>query len=404
MRYPTFLPKGGTIGFIAPSFGCAIEPYKTRFENAIRLFREMGYNLYFGPNCYAAEGLGISNTPEKCGKELNEIMTMGRCEYEGSNELRTEGISVSDDMTADAVITCGGGELMVEVVPYIDFEAIKNSEPKWYMGYSDNSNFTFLSAILADTAAIYGPCAPAFGREPWHKSVEDALKLLSGEIDEVHSYDLWERYDWSEEEQDSESEDEDEHEHEHDIEVDPLLPYHVTEKPEYFYYIPENNTVDKNIADKIIIDKNTTGNNDSSISMSGRLLGGCVDILTLHVGTKYDKVDDFLEKYKDDGFIWYLECCDLDPLSMRRAYWQMREAGWFKYAKGFLIGRPRRFGEEALGVDQYNAVTDILGELGVPIVMDLDIGHMPPMMPIINGAFAEVECAGNTVKMKYIYK
>ena len=82
------------------------------------------------------------------------------------------------DENLDAVISCGGGELMCEVLPFIDFEAIKNAPPKWYMGYSDNTNFTFLSATLADTAAIYGPCAPAFGRVPWDASVQDAFDLL----------------------------------------------------------------------------------------------------------------------------------------------------------------------------------------------------------------------------------
>ena len=29
MRYPLFLQDEGTIGFVAPSFGCATEPYRT---------------------------------------------------------------------------------------------------------------------------------------------------------------------------------------------------------------------------------------------------------------------------------------------------------------------------------------------------------------------------------------
>lgn len=29
MRYGKFLPENGTIGFVAPSFGCNIEPYKS---------------------------------------------------------------------------------------------------------------------------------------------------------------------------------------------------------------------------------------------------------------------------------------------------------------------------------------------------------------------------------------
>ena len=53
MRYPGSLKKGGTIGFVAPSFGCTTEPYKTSFENAIKTFRDMGYKTLLGPNCYA---------------------------------------------------------------------------------------------------------------------------------------------------------------------------------------------------------------------------------------------------------------------------------------------------------------------------------------------------------------
>ena len=31
MKYPEFLEKNGTIGFVAPSFGCSIEPYRTEW-------------------------------------------------------------------------------------------------------------------------------------------------------------------------------------------------------------------------------------------------------------------------------------------------------------------------------------------------------------------------------------
>ena len=380
MRYPKPLQPGGTIGFIAPSFGCAIEPYKTRFDNALRLFQEMGYKTYLGPNCYEGSGIGISNTPEKCGEELTDVMTTGVSRYDAESGER-----------ADVVITCGGGELMCEVVPFIDFEKIASSEPKWYMGYSDNTNYTFLSTVLADTAAIYGPCAPAFGREPWHESMEDAMKLLTGEKTEFSSYALWEKEEFSAEDETGSA----------------LLSYNVTEKAKYYYYLPkeEGNEYSGKLlsCDELTNDISVPEELRSGLNISGRLLGGCVDILSLHVGTRTDKVAEFLEKYKDDGFIWFLECCDLDPLSMRRAFWQMREAGWFKYVKGFMIGRPLHFGEEALGVNQYNAVTDILGGLGAPIIMDLDIGHVPPMMPMVSGSLAEVKASGNKINVKYIF-
>ena len=346
MRYPEFLKDNGTIGFIAPAFGCAIEPYRSRFENALNIFKNKGYQIYLGPNCYENSGIGISNKPSLCGAELNAAMT---------------------DDVSDVIITCGGGELMVEVDPYIDFEKIKLCKPKWYMGYSDNTNFTFLSNILADTASIYGPCAPSFGRQPWHSSIDDAFKLLRGEKLSVRGYEKWELYE--------ESEDDEE-------EIDPLAPYYLTEPADYKYY--------------------NANAGENKVEMKGRLIGGCVDILTLLTGTRFDKVEEFLEKYKEDGFIWFLECCDLDMLSIRRAFWQMREAGWFKYVKGFLIGRPRIYGEDVMGVDQYNAVTDIIGGFNVPIIMDLDIGHLPPSIPIISGSIGKVMADGNDFRLDYI--
>ena len=45
MRYPKYLPKGGTIGFVAPSFGCNIEPYRSGFENARGSFVSWGIGL-----------------------------------------------------------------------------------------------------------------------------------------------------------------------------------------------------------------------------------------------------------------------------------------------------------------------------------------------------------------------
>ncbi len=81
-----------------------------------------------------------------------------------------------------------------------------------------------------------------------------------------------------------------------------------------------------------------------------------MDCLVNLLGTRFDKTQDFLEKYKEDGIIWFLEACDLNVFAIRRAMWQMEEAGWFQYVKGFLIGRPLCFGQEMMGLDQYQAV------------------------------------------------
>ena len=340
MRYPEFLKKNGTIGFVAPSFGCNTEPYKTAFEHAKKKFTELGYQLDVGPNCYEGSGIGISNTPQKCAEELNEAY----CSEKN-----------------DVLISCGGGELMCEVVPYMDFERIRKAAPKWFMGFSDNTNFTFLSATLCDTAAIYGPCAAAFGMEPWHESLQDTMDVLCGRKDQVHGYKMWEKESLKDEEH-------------------PLEPYHLTEQTRIRRFP------------------------DEDVWFSGRLLGGCMDCLIHLTGTRFDQVKQFNETYKEDGIIWFLEACELNVMSIRRAVWHMKNAGWFQYVKGFLIGRPLCYGEEAFGIDHYRAVTDLLAEYQVPVIMDLDIGHFSPMMPLVCGGTVEVSVCDGQISITNTWK
>ncbi len=335
MRYPAFLEKKGTIGFVAPSFGCNIEPYLSAFKNAQKKFTDKGYGIDLGPNCYAGEGIGISNAPEKCAAELMEYYT------------RKEN---------DCLISCGGGELMCEILPHMDFEKIREADPKWYIGYSDNTNMTYLLTTLCDTASIYGPCAAAFGMEPWHDAIKDTFALLTGEKLQVGSYGLWEKESLKDEEH-------------------PLEPYHCTEKLQIKIFRPAGDGSLQECA---------------GAEMQGRLIGGCMDCLVNLLGTRFDKTVDFLEKYKEDGFIWFLEACDLNVYDIRRAMWQMENAGWFQYVKGFIIGRPI-LSEEMFGLNHFDAVLSTAQKYKVPVFMDVDLGHMPPMMPIITGSFARIK-------------
>lgn len=340
MRFPKHLQWGGTIGFMAPSCGCATEPYFSAFNNAQKKFKELGYRIVLGPNCYESAGVGISNTPEKCAAEVMEMF--GRADV-------------------DCLISCGGGELMCEILSYVDFEKLADMEPKWFMGYSDNTNLTYLLATLADTASIYGPCAGAFGMEPWHKSLEDAVGVLTGERHTIQGYEMWEKESLKDEEH-------------------PLLPYHVTEPLQLRNFVGRQ-------------EKNET------LRFSGRLLGGCLDCLVNLPGTRFDRTVEFVEKYREEGIVWFLEACDLNVFATRRAMWQLEESGWFQHVKGFLIGRPRN-GEEMMGLDAYQAILDVAGRKDVPVIMDVDLGHMPPMMPLIVGSLADITVAENRMAVK----
>lgn len=349
MKYPNFLQENGTIGFVAPSFGCSMEPYYSAFENAQNKFKAMGYKLDLGPNCYETSGIGISNTPEKCGKEFTDYYI---------------------SKTNDCLISCGGGELMCEILDYVDFEALKEAAPKWFMGYSDNTNLTFLLATLCDTASVYGPSAGAFGMEPWHECLRDAFDILKGNKRELNSYGMWEKESLKNEEH-------------------PLLPYNCTENLSLKQFLPDGEGGLKE---------------DSHAMMKGRLIGGCMDCLVNLVGTKFDKVKDFTERYKADGFVWFLEACDLNVFSIRRAMWQMEAAGWFQHVKGFVIGRPLSHGQEMMGLDQYSAVFPVARKLGVPVIMDADLGHLPPMMPLVTGSIAEIEAMDGNLNIKMEYR
>ncbi|MDC7280063.1 LD-carboxypeptidase [Butyrivibrio fibrisolvens] len=342
MRYPEYLKENGTIGLVAPSFGCSVDPYKSCLEAAEKRFEGMGYKIVEGPNCRKNEGIGISSTPENCGKELTEYYCSG---------------------DNDMLITCGGGELMCESLDYVDFEAVKSAKPKWYMGYSDNTNFTFLLNTICDVASIYGPSIGAFGMEKLEPALIDAIDIFTGKKQEVSGFDKFELESLKDEEH-------------------PFVGYNLTEKKELRLFMGEAEV-------------------NRVPEFSGIITGGCLDCLANLVGTKYDKVAEFNERYKDQGVVWFLEACDLNVMSIRRALWNLDRAGWFKNAKGFIIGRPLcAWKQEMMGLDQYNAVTGILGKYNVPIVMDADVGHLAPAMPIVSGSLTTVS-VGENITIKY---
>lgn len=223
--------------------------------------------------------------------------------------------------------------------------------------------------------------------KPWHRAVQDAFGVLTGTLEEtagnsgteresaadgqkkmlerkitITDYDLWEKESLKSEE-------------------NPTAPYHATEKSVLRVY-SEDGTV------------------TTQTRVSGRLLGGCMDCLVNLTGTSFDKVAEFQKKYRDDGILWFLESCDLNVMSIRRAMWHMKQAGWFENTKGFLIGRPLQFGQEMMGLDQYEAVMGIVREYHVPVIMDVSIGHLPPSMPVICGSLAEAVVHENKLTLE----
>lgn len=333
MRKPALLQKGDSIALVAPSFGCTTEPYLTRLQVSIKNLEKAGYPVIEGPNVWREEGVVASAPAKERAQEIHDAF----------------------ESDAKLIISVGGGETMCEILPYLDFKKLKAEEPKWFMGFSDNTNLTFLLATLADTMSVYGPCAPQFFQKKWRLSEKDAFDLLQGQT-HFEGYPKW-----------SISRRNEEH---------PLWGYRLSQPKIITPYQYEQ-------------------------PFEGMLLGGCLDCLINLCGTRYDNVKEFIASHPE-GIVWFLESCDLNALALRRAYFELKEAGWFENAKGFLLGRALSAREEILGVDRFNAAIDMLGDLDVPILMDVDLGHLSPSLPILTGAKARVSFKQENLIIDYL--
>jgi len=68
----------------------------------------------------------------------------------------------------------------------------------------------------------------------------------------------------------------------------------------------------------------------------------------------------------------------------------MKLAGWFTNCSGIMFGRSQA--NTAVGNYTVEDVyKELAMELQVPIIYDIDCGHVPPQITFINGAYAEVE-------------
>ena len=336
MKKINYLKEKGKISLVAPSFGCTTEPYKTRLVEAIKKLEEMGFTIDKGPNIFLANSPCRSNTPKKCAKEFMDAY-------------------LSD---SDAIISVGGGEVMNEILPYINFEKIKKTPHKFFMGFSDNTNLTYTLATISEIPTIYGPnaCAYAF---PLKYDSKDALDLLLNKTNVIEGYPVWNRYPTKSENPLKENEYKEEK---------VIRPY-----PKKDYLV-----------------------------MEGRLLGGCLDCLVNLCGTKFDKTKEYIEKYKDDGIIFFMEPCELNVVSIQRALFQLKQAGWFKYVKGFIFGRPLAcYKQKMFNISHYRAIKEHLKGFNVPILMDADLGHFDPSMPIVTGVKAKVEYINKNIRITY---
>ncbi len=261
-----------------------------------------------------------------------------------------------DNKDVSCIISAAGGDYLMEMLEHVDYEKFK-ANPKWFQGFSDNTSLVYSIVTKCDAAAIYGCHFGDFGIEQWHRPTKDALGVLEGKIKTLKSYDFFE-----------------------------------SERHEYITGL-EGYYKDEPV-------KWINGRGEDKIQISGRLLGGCLDVLSFLIGTDYDGTEQFVSKYKEDGILWVLESFNMEDVVIITHLWQMKQRGYFKNATGFVFGRPLMY-NSWVGQDYKDAIMSILGDLDVPIIFDADIGHKGPQFSIIEGAMAHITSEGGKGVLEY---
>ncbi len=130
------------------------------------------------------------------------------------------------------------------------------------------------------------------------------------------------------------------------------------------------------------------------LDVTGTLIGGCTEVLAGIAASPYAPVRELAAEH--GPLVVYVEASDEEAFAICRHLHSLRYAGWFDDAVAVLVGRTSApDSTEDGGLTQREAVLDALGMLDVPLVLDVEIGHVPPHLPLLNGATARVVVDGD---------
>jgi muramoyltetrapeptide carboxypeptidase LdcA involved in peptidoglycan recycling len=128
---------------------------------------------------------------------------------------------------------------------------------------------------------------------------------------------------------------------------------------------------------------------DGPADVTGRLVGGCIEAVRHLAGTPHGDVARFARQHAPEGLIIYLEAAGDDAFSVCRSLHGMRLAGFFAGAKAILVAST--LAPDSPTLTQHQAVIDALARVGVPIIAEVGCGHVPPYVPMVNGALGHLE-------------
>lgn len=257
------------------------------------------------------------------------------------------------DPSIKAVFSCIGGDESIRMLPYIDFDIIKNN-PKIFIGYSDTTVTHFI-CLKANLSSFYGAsilAELAENMKVFDYTVHWLEKVLfdASTIGLIPAAEKWtgERIEWL-----------------------------------------ECNT---SIAKTMVRNQGYEFLQGSGVAR-GRLIGGCIEVMEMMKGTALWPSMDMFE-----DAVLFFETSEDKPEPTYLEYWLRNygSQGILQKAKAVIFGKPY---QEKYYNEYKDSIMKIVSELGLnnlPIIYNMSFGHNEPMICLPYGAMAEIDCEKKT--------
>lgn len=341
MIYPEFPKEGSYIGICPTSCG-------------------VGYKLeYFDMSMevLAEEGFGIFET---------DSVRNDCCPAAPAEVRAAEFNSLFADDDIAMVFSASGGDYAEEMLPLIDRDLVR-SHPKWFAGYSDPTTVEMLLTTVFDIATIYGVNAGAWDWRPLHEFQYNALSVLKGELPVQHSYDMYNSTGFNDE----------------------TGQFDMDAPVEWLLFKGGPAVAEESEDDAGAWPQQYELHQEYQLDVTGRLIGGCIDVIDAMIGTPFEDLKGFADRYAGDGFIWFFDNFELKPMGLMYAMLKMKQMGLFSNARAVVFGRTC-FPGEATDLDYLEQLERVFADTGIPLIWNADIGHTKPSFTIVNGSIGHL--------------
>ncbi len=248
------------------------------------------------------------------------------------------------------VMCAAGGDFLDEILPYVDFSELQK-HPKWLLGASDPTGVLYPYTTKYDVATMYGMNAGSFDLGTDWDYIQNAMDIIQGKKLTETSF-----------------------------------PRHMEQA--------------KFMVDTIAYDTDTVWQStQNNFHVKGRCIGGCIDVMKDLIGTPFEATRNFVERYEEDGQIFYFDNFSMSAENFYRTLKQFTYAGWFQHTKAIILGRVL-FPSSETGMSYEDALR--LSFPDIPVIFEADIGHTLPPLIMINGAILDLEYHEGSANLNFI--